>query len=547
MPPVEPIVVNPSAPAIRDWTLRLGPRHCRIILGLLLLAGFVGHYRYLTHDCPVDLSGDEAHYWDWSRQLDWSYYSKGPMVAWLIRLSCRFLGDNMPAVRLPALVLAVGTSLLTYWLTLKLFRSDRVALGAVLLNHLVPMFIAGSVIMTIDPPFYFCWAAATALAGKAIIDNCRWPWLFVGPIVGLGFLAKYAMPLWLVGLLLFLATTPQARHHLRCAAFWIGLLLIVPFLAPVLIWNWQHGWVSFHHVARQVGGDSGIGFFARNLLELIGGQLAAIGPLAIIMIASIVHAIRLPRNGNREVIACRYLLFIGLPFLLLVALDSLRVKIQVNWPAPAYFSLIILSAWFLSTRLQTAAAWKPWRPWLLASVVVGIACIPIMHNTEVLYPLARTLAPLLSSKPPNVKWDFSYRLRGWKQLGDRISLELQRLSPDAIVICDDYQVTAQAAFYTRGQPRTFCLGAWPADPRRRSRLSQYDVWPDRRLDSSSLVGRDAVYVGNPPPPEFVAAFDSLERLPDLDIMRRGIRVRTFQLWRGYSFKGMKWPDGQFKF
>ena len=42
------------------------------------ILGFLGHLHYLTHDCPVDLSGDEAHYWDWSRQLDLSYYSKGP-------------------------------------------------------------------------------------------------------------------------------------------------------------------------------------------------------------------------------------------------------------------------------------------------------------------------------------------------------------------------------------------------------------------------------------------------------------------------------------
>ena len=30
---------------------------------------------------PLDLAPDEAYYWDWSRQLDWGYYSKPPMVA----------------------------------------------------------------------------------------------------------------------------------------------------------------------------------------------------------------------------------------------------------------------------------------------------------------------------------------------------------------------------------------------------------------------------------------------------------------------------------
>src|SRR4051794_41194416 len=90
-----------------DW---LTPWRCRVIFAALLVFGFVSHLRYLTHDCPIDLSGDEAHYWDWSRQLDLSYYSKGPLVAYLIRASCAAFGaDTMPAVRLPACGSAAGS------------------------------------------------------------------------------------------------------------------------------------------------------------------------------------------------------------------------------------------------------------------------------------------------------------------------------------------------------------------------------------------------------------------------------------------------------
>src|SRR5438067_9124037 len=113
------------------------PFRCRTILVALLLLGAVGHIQYLNHNCPLDLSGDEAQYWDWSRQLDLSYYSKGPLVAYIIRASCAMLGDSMPAVRLPAMILAVGTAILTYWLIVKLFRSDRLALSSALLSHCV--------------------------------------------------------------------------------------------------------------------------------------------------------------------------------------------------------------------------------------------------------------------------------------------------------------------------------------------------------------------------------------------------------------------------
>ena len=70
---------------------------CRLILAAVLTLGFAGHLVYLTRDCPIDLSGDEAHYWDWSRQLDLSYYSKGTLVAYIIRTSCAVFGDTRPA------------------------------------------------------------------------------------------------------------------------------------------------------------------------------------------------------------------------------------------------------------------------------------------------------------------------------------------------------------------------------------------------------------------------------------------------------------------
>src|SRR3982751_3331319 len=164
---VEPPQVSQRAGWDLSW---LTPARCRMILIGVLLIDSIAHLHYLHH-CPVDLSGDEAQYWDWSRNLDWSYYSKGPLVAYIIRASCAIFGDTMPGVRYPAVAFAAGTSIVTYLLTKKLFGSERLALGAVLLNHIVPMFVAGRVLMTIDPPMFFCWALATYFAAIAIFDQ----------------------------------------------------------------------------------------------------------------------------------------------------------------------------------------------------------------------------------------------------------------------------------------------------------------------------------------------------------------------------------------
>ncbi len=38
---------------------------------------------------PLNLHGDEAQYWAWSRTLDWGYFTKPPLIAWAIRATTR--------------------------------------------------------------------------------------------------------------------------------------------------------------------------------------------------------------------------------------------------------------------------------------------------------------------------------------------------------------------------------------------------------------------------------------------------------------------------
>jgi hypothetical protein len=82
----------------------------RLAAALLIVSAAALRFAFLVHNCPLDLAPDEAHYWDWSRNLDWSYYSKGPLVArsstpasaLLGEWSERLVASQMLAVRLPA-------------------------------------------------------------------------------------------------------------------------------------------------------------------------------------------------------------------------------------------------------------------------------------------------------------------------------------------------------------------------------------------------------------------------------------------------------------
>src|SRR5438128_7636083 len=132
------------------------PKRCcddwcwRIAALLLVLASAGLHLGYLAYQCPLDLAPDEAHYWDWSRHLDWSYYSKGPLVAYLIRAGCLFAGpwsqrilsNEMLAVRLPAVVCGSLLLVSMYVLTVQVFGRERLAAFVVMLALTLPMVAA---------------------------------------------------------------------------------------------------------------------------------------------------------------------------------------------------------------------------------------------------------------------------------------------------------------------------------------------------------------------------------------------------------------------
>ena len=53
----------------------------------------------------IDLVLDEAQYWTWSRDLAFGYFSKPPMIAWVIRVASDVCGQSEPCLRAASPVL----------------------------------------------------------------------------------------------------------------------------------------------------------------------------------------------------------------------------------------------------------------------------------------------------------------------------------------------------------------------------------------------------------------------------------------------------------
>jgi len=157
---------------------------------------------YILHG-PIDLSSDEAHYWEWSRRLDLSYYSKGPMIAYLIYIGTSLFGDNVFGIRIMAVIFSAFSSLFLFKLANLMYDRQNnnaiaqqnpqanspkpdslIALSSAILLQIIPMFAPFGVIFTIDSPFIFFWIFSLYLFWKAIISENSRNWLFLGISIG---------------------------------------------------------------------------------------------------------------------------------------------------------------------------------------------------------------------------------------------------------------------------------------------------------------------------------------------------------------------------
>jgi 4-amino-4-deoxy-L-arabinose transferase-like glycosyltransferase len=491
----------------------------RILAGLLIVASATIRVAYLAGSCPLDLAPDEAHYWDWSRHLDWSYYSKGPLVALLIRSGTSFAGlwpgglvvAEMVAVRLPAVLCGSLLLVSLYMLTQRVFGREPLAAAVVAAALSLPVVGAGSTLMTIDAPYTCCWGWALVLGHQAIFRRSAWAWPAAGLMVGVGILAKYTMVLWLPSVGLFLLTSAVHRRWLFRPGFWVATTVAAACCLPILLWNWAHDWVSVRHVHGLAGLHDEAGMHWSGPLVYLGTQC---GLFLVFWFIAWLAAMIAHRPWVEPDAGVRYLWWTSAPmFVVFLAFSPKTGGGEPNWPVTAYISGLVLAAAWLSQQLRSPCRW--YRRWTLANLIVtcaaGVAVTILMHHSDWVYPLlGRLSGPPTAARPlPLRQFDPTCRLRGWHMTlaaeVDRLRVDLGASGEDPILACTNWSLPGELAFYCQGHPTVYSVGLALGD-----RHSQYDFWhPNPLSEPDAFAGRTFILVGDLHP-DLRQAFDSLE-------------------------------------
>ena len=524
------------------------------LVAALLVAASAGlRIAYMAHRCPLDLAPDEAHYWDWSRHLDWSYYSKGPLVAYLIRAGCALAGpwsqkliaSEMIAVRLPAVACGCMLLVALYLLTLQVYRRAALAAGVVAMALTLPVFGAGSSLMTIDAPFTCCWGWALVVGYQAIFRNARWAWPCLGLLIGVGMLAKYTMVLWLPSAGLFLLFSRSSRRLLFRPGFWVAAAIGALCCLPILIWNAQHQWVTFRHMSGHAGLEDPEFIHWLGPVEFLGGQLALF--LGYWFVAWLL-AMAAHRPSKESDPGLNYLWWMSAPVFVFFLLFSFKNGGgEPNWPVTAYESGLVLTAGWIACQLESSTGW--YRRWIVVSLAaacgLGLAVTVFMHHTDWAQPvLVRLSGPRSDDHPlPLRRFDPTCRLRGWRYLAkqvDQTRAALQAQGVDPVLAATGWSMPGEVGFYCQGHPTVYSFGLNLGD-----RHSQYDFWrPNPIADPAAFRGRTFILIGSAHVEMVAQAFDRLDETQTVVYEENGQPVATWPLTVCRGFHGFPEVPGE---
>lgn len=405
--------------ASRPWRFALAATV--LLTGLRLFALFA---------TPLELYPDEAQYWLWSRTFEAGYFSKPPMVAWIIRLTTSLGGDSEPFVRLGSPLFHAMTGLVLFAIGRRLYGAWT-GLAALLVYQLMGGVTLSSGLISTDT--LLLGFLSIALYAYVDLPQAKRP-LFtaagLGAALGLALLSKYAAVYALIGIVLHLIVDREARRVWTPARGAVALGVMAVVIAPNIVWNATHGFETLNHTAANGSYDQGLKFNLLDMLRLLAEQLVVFGLPFLLLIWAAVEAFR-KRLGPSEVM----LLCWTAPPIVFVTIQAFLTRANANWTAAAYVAGAVLAA---RMAMRIRPRWVP--PALLAPQAVLAALFIVWA----VWPrTAEDMGMANSFK----------RVKGWEDTAGvvvrRAEVEMADRGLSAIAV-DDRFLFNELAYYGRG-------------------------------------------------------------------------------------------------
>jgi 4-amino-4-deoxy-L-arabinose transferase-like glycosyltransferase len=316
---------------------------------------------------------DEAYYYLYTENLDWSYFDHPILVALTTGFGRWITGEvSIFTLRLGAVLLHTGSLGLLYLTASHLF-GKKTGIYTLAIASIIPIFqIAFGTITLPDCPLIFFWSASLYCASLEFFPKVSpeelspensftyiptYKIAILGILNGLACLGKYHGFLLAFGILLFCIITPRYRQVFYTKWAFIGILTFILTLFPIWIWNAQHDWITFKfHLSERFEPDPYDPLPTYKLPNLIGVFLGNIGylfptmgfPLWWVSLKNLY--IQIPTFFNHQKREKRtklddqkwFILCISLPLTIGFTLLAYFQQILATWAMPGFWGLTIL-------------------------------------------------------------------------------------------------------------------------------------------------------------------------------------------------------------
>lgn len=333
------------------------PFHWQVLASSLILFSIVLRLAFIG---IVELLPEEAYYWAYAQNLDFSYLDHPPMVAWLIHLGTALLGNTEFAVRISSWVCSLVAVMYLFGLAYNLYGKTAAYISAMLLAAL-PIYFSVGFVMTPDAPLYAAWAASLFYLERAFLGGRSKSWIGVGICLGLGMLSKYTIALLGPAALFFsFFDSASRRWYLRDEPY-LAVFIATLIFFPVLYWNMHHDWASFAFQGPRRW--SGNHEFALHLL--LATALAQLTPLGFVGLLAALATRLNPVTPDRR---HRFVTIFTVVPLFVFVLYSLQNSPKLNWTGPVWLAALPLLAHHLVLRghgvwrnlsIFSSRIWKP--------------------------------------------------------------------------------------------------------------------------------------------------------------------------------------------
>ncbi|MFH0813911.1 MAG: glycosyltransferase family 39 protein, partial [Pseudomonadota bacterium] len=473
----------------------------------------------LVYSAIMDLSPEEAYYWNYAMHPALSYFDHPPMVAWVISMGTFLFGKTEIGVRIGGIILALGSTFLIYFLG-KMWFDNKSGLWAALLFQVIPIYFIYGFTITPDIPLIFFWLMTMYLVSISLLGDKKWGWYAAGFTLGCSMLSKYPGVFLVPSTFLFLLVNRGYRKWLWRKEPYIALIISLLVISPVIVWNYQHHWASFNfQFSQRFSKDAHHPLL--YFLRFLGSQMGVLFPtfffgLLLVLVASFRLSIK---DWDPK---WKFVFFYSFPLLLLFSFYSTKGEVKVNWALPGYLSLFIAA--YPCYRYLRRKAKGRWKVVVSRVTAFSIYAMPVVF-LFFLYHLSIGI-PLV---PPLTK------LGGWEQLGaamekEEMAMEKETGRDPFLVGMSKYHIAAELAFYTDEPYDTFSSNLFGGPS------LAFEYWTHKKV----LQNRDALVISKEPPnldflKNYFVRVD--KRIRPIVVTRQGQTIQSFYLTRCYQYTG----------